>query len=81
MTVLMIRYAYCHNEIGQRTEEEDGCRVHQLVEYIRRAIAERVEREGRREATAKLLDSLQRGFQRVPNGFVNEAIRKDREQR
>jgi hypothetical protein len=50
-------------------------------EDIRRAIAERVEREGRREAAAKLLDSLQRGFHRVPNGSVNEAIRKEREQR
>ena len=48
-------------------------------EYIRRAIAERVEREERKEAAAKLLDNLQRGFHRVPNGFVNEAIRKARE--
>ena len=50
-------------------------------EYIRRAIAERVEREERREAAAKLLDSLQQGFHRVPKGFVNEAIRKAREER
>ena len=48
-------------------------------EYIRRAIAERVEREERKEAAAKLLDSHQRGFHRVPKSFVNEAIRKARE--
>ena len=50
-------------------------------EYIRRAIAERVEREERREAAAKLLDSLRRDSQRVPKGFVNETIRKAREKR
>ena len=50
-------------------------------EYIRRAIAERVEREERREAAAKLLDSLRRDSHRVPKGFVNETIRKAREER
>lgn len=50
-------------------------------EYIRRAIAERVEREERKEAAAQLLDSLQRGSHRVPRGFVNETIRKAREER
>jgi hypothetical protein len=47
-------------------------------EYIRRAIAER---EERKEAAAKLLDSLQRGSRRVPKEFVNEAVRKAREER
>ena len=50
-------------------------------EYIRRAIVERVEREERKEAAAQLLDSLQRGSHRVPKGFVNETIRKAREER
>jgi len=50
-------------------------------EYIRRAIAERVEREERKEAATKLLDAAQRGLHRVPKGFVNEAIRKGREER
>jgi predicted transcriptional regulator len=50
-------------------------------EYIRRAIAERVEREERREAAAKLLESMQHGAHRVPKGFVNDTIRKTREER
>ena len=50
-------------------------------EYIRRAIAERVEVEERRKAAAVLLDSLQRGEHRVPKGFINEAIRETRKTR
>ncbi|HXZ90723.1 MAG TPA: hypothetical protein VEG61_06655 [Candidatus Dormibacteraeota bacterium] len=38
-------------------------------EYIRRAIAERGEREERKEAAAKLLDNFQRGVHRVPKGY------------
>lgn len=50
-------------------------------QYIRRAIAERVEREERKEAAAKLLEGIQLGSHRVPKGFVNETIRKAREER
>lgn len=50
-------------------------------EYIRLAIAERIEREERKRAAAKLLDDLQRGKHRVPKGFVNEAIRETRKAR
>ena len=50
-------------------------------EYIRRAIAERVDREERKEAATQLRESLRRGGHRVPKGFVNETIRKGREER
>jgi predicted transcriptional regulator len=50
-------------------------------EYIRRAIAERVNRETRKEAATKLLNDLRRGGHRVPKGFVNATIRKGREER
>lgn len=50
-------------------------------EYIRRAIAERIELEERKKAAARLLESLQRGENRVPKGFVNEAIRETRRTR
>lgn len=50
-------------------------------EYIRRAIAERIELEQRKKAAAKLIESLRRGEHRVPKGFVNEAIRETRKAR
>ena len=50
-------------------------------EYIRRAIAARIELEERKNAAAKLLEGLQRGEHRVPKGFVNEAIRETRKAR
>jgi predicted transcriptional regulator len=50
-------------------------------EYIRRAIAERIELEERKKAATRLLESLQRGENRVPKGFVNEAIRETRRTR
>jgi predicted DNA-binding protein len=50
-------------------------------EYIRRAIAERIELEDRKKVAAKLLESLQRGQHRVPKGFINEAIRETRKTR
>ena len=50
-------------------------------EYIRRAIAARIELEERKKAAAKLLEGLQRGEHRVPKGFVNEAIRETRKAR
>jgi len=50
-------------------------------EYIRRAIAERIEMEERKKAAAFLLNGLQRGQHRVPKGFINEAIRETRKTR
>lgn len=49
--------------------------------YIRKAIAERVEREERRQAAVQLLDDLQKGRHRVPKGFINTAIRETRKYR
>ena len=50
-------------------------------EYIRRAIAARIEIEERKRAAAKLLEGLRRGENRVPNGFVNETVRETRKAR
>jgi predicted transcriptional regulator len=50
-------------------------------EYIRRAIAARIELEERKKAAAKLLEGLRRGENRVPKGFVNETIRETRKAR
>jgi hypothetical protein len=50
-------------------------------EYIRRAIAQRIEMEERKKAAAVLLQSLQRREHRVPRGFINEGIRETRKAR
>ncbi len=50
-------------------------------EYIRRAIKDRIELEERKKAAAKLLEGLRAGRDRVPNGFIDEAIRETRKAR
>jgi len=50
-------------------------------QYIREAIAERIEREERRKAAEKLLESLQVRERLVPKGFINEAVRETRRTR
>jgi len=49
--------------------------------YIRQAIVERIEREERKRAAAKLLESLEASKQRVPKGFINKTIREIRQAR
>ena len=49
--------------------------------YLREAIAQRVEREERVRAAEKLLIDLREGKRSVHAGFINSAIREDRESR
>jgi len=49
--------------------------------YIRQAIAERIEREERKNAAQELLESLQTHKHVVPKGFINQAIRETRKTR
>lgn len=50
-------------------------------EFIRNAIAWRVEVEERREAGERLLEDLRAGRHTVPRGFINEELRRMRESR
>lgn len=50
-------------------------------EYIREAIRRRVELENRRKMAEKLLVDLEKEVPQVPRGFINETIRKMRENR
>jgi len=50
-------------------------------QYIRQAIAERIEREERKRAAAKLLESLEAQKHKVPRGFINKTIRETRQTR
>ena len=50
-------------------------------EYIRNAIAERIEMEERRKTAEKLLANINGRRHVVPKGFVNEAIRETRRTR
>ena len=50
-------------------------------EYIREAIKRRIELEQRREAARRLLEGLKSGKHVVPKGFINEVLRKGRENR
>lgn len=48
---------------------------------IREAIAERIEREERRKAAEKLLESLEEREHVVPRGFIDQTIREARKAR
>lgn len=50
-------------------------------EYIRETIKARIAEEKRRKAGEELLMSLEKGEHRVPEGFINDAIRRTRETR
>jgi hypothetical protein len=50
-------------------------------EYIRRAIAERIEIEERKKAAADLLKSLEIRKLTVPKGFIDKTIRETRKTR
>lgn len=50
-------------------------------EYIREAIRAKIAAEKRRKAGERLLTSLEKHEHRVPDGFINEAIRTARETR
>jgi len=50
-------------------------------EYIREAIRAKIAAEKRRKAGERLLTSLEKNENRVPDGFINEAIRTARETR
>jgi predicted transcriptional regulator len=50
-------------------------------EFIREAIRQRVELERRKRMAEKLLVDLESGGPRAPRGFINETIRKMRENR
>jgi len=68
-----------------KVDEELKRRMKEVKEnwsaYLRDAIRRRVEREERARATGKLLDDLRAGRRSVPAGFINKAIREDRESR
>ena len=50
-------------------------------EYIREAIRAKIATEKRRKAGERLLTSLDKREHRVPDGFINDTIRKTRETR
>ena len=50
-------------------------------EYIRETIRAKIAEEKRRKAGKELLTSLENGEHRVPEGFINDAIRRTRETR
>jgi len=50
-------------------------------EYIREAIKAKVSEEKRRKAGEELLASLEKEEHTVPEGFINETIRRTREAR
>ena len=50
-------------------------------EYIREAIKAKVSEEKRRRAGEELLASLEKREHTVPEGFINETIRRAREAR
>jgi len=50
-------------------------------QYIRQAIVERIEREERKSAAAKLLESLEARKPTVPKGFIDKTIRETRQTR
>jgi hypothetical protein len=50
-------------------------------QYIREAIAERIEREERKKAAEELLGSLEARKHVVPKGFVERTIREARKTR
>lgn len=50
-------------------------------EYIRETIRAKIAEEKRRKAGKELLTSLEKGEHRVPEGFINDAIRRTRETR
>ena len=50
-------------------------------EYIRDAVRTKIAEERRRRAGEALLASLEKGEHRVPEGFINEAVREGREAR
>ncbi|MEM3004970.1 MAG: hypothetical protein QXK96_06725 [Candidatus Bathyarchaeia archaeon] len=50
-------------------------------EFIRRAIAERIEVEERKRTAAELLRSLEIHKLTVPKGFINRTIRETRQTR
>lgn len=50
-------------------------------EYIREAIRAKIATEKRRKAGEQLLASLEKGEHMVPEGFINDAIRRTREAR
>ena len=47
-------------------------------QYIREAIAERIEREERKKAAGRLLESLDARKHTVPKGFIAQTIRETR---
>jgi len=50
-------------------------------QYIRQAILERIEREERKSAAAKILESLEAKKLKVPKGFIEKTIREMRKNR
>ena len=50
-------------------------------EYIRESIKTKIDDEKRRRAGQELLKDLQRGKGNVPEGFINETIRRTRGKR